>query len=459
MKKIFVSDYTLRQTAANGSAVSFREKTNIAKCLDELGVDAVELGAIKSGKEDVIVNRTIASAIKKAAVSIPVGFSEAEIDEAWECVKDAVKPCLQVIVPTSTVQMEYLFHMKDAQMTQKVAALVAYAKGKCENVEFVAMDASRAEIDFLVNICKTAEESGATAVTVCDDAGIMAPRAFGDMVSDVKSMVSVPVYACPSNAIYMAAAAAMEAIASGADGVKTTIADEKTLQLVQFADVVRVLDCEEDIECGLDQTGIHRAVSVFAGKTTIAAEPTAIQEDAAVLLNGESSLTDIARAVFALGYEVSDEDNGRVYEEFKRVIARKETISAKELEAIVASVAMQVPSTYHVENYICNSGSAAKSMACVSLMTDDVVYDGVSTGDGPIDASFRAIEQAIGHHYELDDFQIQAVTEGREALGSALVKLRSLGKLYSGNGLSTDIVGASIRAYVNALNKIVYEEE
>ena len=179
----------------------------------------------------------------------------------------------------------------------------------------------------------------------------------------------------------------------------------------------------------------------------------------AVLLNGESTLADIAKAVYALGYEISDEDNGKVYEEFKRVVSRKESISAKELEAIVASTAMQVPSTYHVENYICNNGSAVKSMACVSLLKDDIVYDGVSTGAGPIDASFRAIEQAIGHHYELDDFQIQAVTEGREALGSALVKLRSGGKLYSGNGLSTDIVGASIRAFVNALNKIVYEEE
>ena len=108
---------------------------------------------------------------------------------------------------------------------------------------------------------------------------------------------------------------------------------------------------------------------------------------------------------------------------------------------------------------MCNIGNTIKSMASVILVKDGVECNGLSTGDGPIDASFRAIEQAIGHHYELDDFQIQSVTEGREALGSALVKLRSGGKLYSGNGLSTDIVGASIRAYINALNKIVYEEE
>ena len=104
------------------------------------------------------------------------------------------------------------------------------------------------------------------------------------------------------------------------------------------------------------------------------------------------------------------------------------------------------------------SGNKTASLAHVTLLLDGQTVSGVSDGDGPIDASFRAIEQAVGCHYELDDFQIQAVTEGKEALGAALVKLRSNGKLYSGNGISTDIVGASIRAYLNALNKIVFEE-
>ena len=98
-------------------------------------------------------------------------------------------------------------------------------------------------------------------------------------------------------------------------------------------------------------------------------------------------------------------------------------------------------------------------MSQVTLTSGDETLLGVSTGDGPIDSAFRAIEQCIGYHYELDDFQVQAVTEGKEALGSAIVRLRNKGKLYSGNGISTDIVAASIRAYINALNKIVYEEE
>ena len=458
MKKILVSDFTLRQSATNRTVVSFREKTGIAKCLDALGVDTIELAALKAGKEDCIVNRTIASVVKQAMVAIPAGFSEAETDAAWECIKDAAKPCLQVIVPTSTVQMEYTYHMKDAHMLQKVASLVSYAKSKCESVEFVALDATRAEKAFLVNVCKAAQDAGASAVTLCDDAGIMAPKAFGDMIRSVKEAVSVPVYACPSDAIYMAAATAVEAIAAGADGVKTTISGDQTLQLARFADVIRVLGSEAEIECGLDQTSIHRAVSVYTGKGATDGEAAPVEDDASVLLGSDSTLADIAKAIDTLGYELSDEDVGKVWEEFKRVTARKDSVSARELEAVIASAAMQVPSTYHLESYVCNSGNTIKSMASILLMKDGVEYNGLSTGDGPIDASFRAIEQAIGHHYELDDFQIQSVTEGREALGSALVKLRSNGKLYSGNGLSTDIVGASIRAFVNALNKIVYEE-
>ena len=164
-------------------------------------------------------------------------------------------------------------------------------------------------------------------------------------------------------------------------------------------------------------------------------------------------------AVKKLGYDLSEEDGAAVYEAFLRIAARKESVGRKELESIVASAAMQVPPTYRVESYVINSGNIITATAHMKLRRDDRLKEGISTGDGPIDAAFLAIEQIVGHHYELDDFQIQAVTEGREAMGETVVKLRSNGKLYSGRGVSTDIVGSSIRAYVNALNKIVYEED
>ena len=137
----------------------------------------------------------------------------------------------------------------------------------------------------------------------------------------------------------------------------------------------------------------------------------------------------------------------------------KAKLEAKELEAIIASSALQAPPTYHLVSYVVNSGNLVAATSHIVLEKEGKKIQGVCIGDGPIDASFLAIEQILGRHYELDDFQIQSVTEGREAMGDALVKLRAGGKLYSGRGISTDVIGASINAYLNALNKIAYEEQ
>ena len=160
-----------------------------------------------------------------------------------------------------------------------------------------------------------------------------------------------------------------------------------------------------------------------------------------------------------LGYDLSEEDGAKVYEAFQAIADKKEKVGAKELDAIVAAAAMQVPPTYVLDSYVVTSGNTISATAHLKLHKQDKVLEGVSIGDGAIDAAFLAIEQITGQHYELDDFQIQAVTEGREAMGQTVVKLRSGGKVYSGRGISTDIVGAGIRAYINALNKIVYEED
>ena len=166
----------------------------------------------------------------------------------------------------------------------------------------------------------------------------------------------------------------------------------------------------------------------------------------------------VVKVVRRLGYDLSEEDNARIYEAFQRIAASKHFVSTRELDAIIATTAMQVPAAYRIASYVITCGSTVSAMAHLALEHNGQRQQGMAAGDGPIDAAFLAIEQIIGHHYELADFQIQTVTEGREAMGSALVKLRSGGKLYSGSGISTDIIGACIRAYISALNKIVYEE-
>ena len=178
-----------------------------------------------------------------------------------------------------------------------------------------------------------------------------------------------------------------------------------------------------------------------------------------VSLSVHDSRESILQAISHLGYDLDPSDQEKVYNAFRNVAEKKETVTLRELDAIVAAEAMQVPTVCSVLSYVINTGSHIGAMAHMKLLQHDQTVEGIAVGDGAIDAAFRAIEQATGRHFELDDFRIQAMTEGRDSTGETIIRLRSQGKLYSGRGVSTDIVGASIMSYINALNKIVYEEE
>ncbi len=177
-----------------------------------------------------------------------------------------------------------------------------------------------------------------------------------------------------------------------------------------------------------------------------------------VTLDSSAGMEEIRGILLEMGYDLGEEDIAKIYENFKGSMEEKSFIGIRELDAIVASTAMQVPSTYRIKNYVIMSGNVITATANIMIEKNGEVIRGLGTGDGPIDAAFRAIEEITGHHYELVDFQIQTMTEGRDAMGSALVKLRAGGKLYSGTGMSTDIIGAAILAYISVLNKITYEK-
>ncbi len=441
--KLYVVDSSLCQDSAK--ALSFREKLQLAKTLAASGVDALLLPALDGSKEGAVISRTIAGAVSCAAI-LPCDSLEG-VAAAWECLKEASSPGIAIALPISTVQMEYMYHKKAPKMLEAIASLCKAASSFCENVIFFAGDASRAEEGFAAQACGVAAENGAKAVVLCDDSGVCLPQELGALVAQAQG----PVYVQPSNALDMAAACAVEAIKAGAAGICTAMG-ENTLRPDRLAQLLRTKGAALGVESSLDVTAIAASLE----GTAPAAEDIA---ESSLALDETGSVSDIAAAVAALGYELSDEDVGKVYQEFRRVIRKRGKLENAELEAIIATAAMQVPSTFHVVNYVVNCGNVMTATANITLERNGETLAGVSMGDGPIDAAFHAIEGIIGHHYELDDFQISAVTKGREAVGNAIVRLRSAGKLYSGSGISTDIIGASIRAYINALNKIVYEEK
>ena len=469
MQTILISDTTLQQAqSAAGTALSFKESLEIAKLIDRLQPHAIELPPMKSGVADALLVKSIASAVRHAKLVLSVALTEADVEAAAQALRDARQPCICIHAPLSTVQMEYQCHKKPAAMLELIDRLVKKAVSLGVEVAFSAGDATRAEPDFLAQALQTAVDAGASAVTVCDTAGVMLPDEFGAFVRTLlertPALNGVTFGVQCSDVLHLAAGCAVAAMREGARLIRTTLPETGLTQLNALAAILRARGMDLGLSMQLattELTRIEKQVDWILHARRDAASPyeggSSRQTDEALRLDASSTRREVAEAVERLGYDLSEEDGAKVFEAFGRIAARK-AVGEKELDAIVASAALQVPPAYTLESYVINSGNVITATAHIKLKRDGRTLQGIAPGDGPIDAAFLAIEQLIGHHYELDDFQIQAITEGREAMGSALVRLRSGGRLYAGKGISTDVIGASIHAYVSALNKIIYEE-
>ena len=457
MKKIKIADTTLCQKE---KTFTFKEKLEIIRQLEKLNCNIIELPEIENEKTDILLVRTASSFAKNSIISVTAGSDEQSIENASAALSNTKNPRIKIEVPTSPVGMEYFMHKKPDKMLEWVCFAVKKATQLCSDVEFSAVDATRAEPDFLKKIIITAVESGAKTVSVADNAGEMLPDDFADFGKTIADYAGVPVGVYCSDKTGLACAQSIMAVKNGVSFVKTSV-DSSTASIETFAGIIKNCGYNYGFCTNINYTEIHRIIErikwIMEGKqTNKTVSSVKISEDS-IRLDSNDDINAVKEAVEKLGFDLSDEDNKRVHEEVCRV-AQKRIVGAKELDAIVATVALQAPDSYKLESYVVNNGNIISSSAQITLSREGKKLQGIAIGDGPIDASFVAIEQIIGHKYELDDFQIQSVTKGKEAVGNALVKLRFNGKLYSGNGISTDIIGASIRAYISAVNKIVFDE-
>jgi 2-isopropylmalate synthase len=467
MNKIRISDRTiLLKSQGNEATLSFKEKVEIARLLESANVDVVEFPAIENEKTDTLLLKTVCAFLKNSVMSVQVGITPESVEATYNAIKSASKPRLSVALPISPVGMEYTCHKKAPKMIELIKALVEKAVSLCDDVEFVALDATRAENDVLVSTIKTAIEAGAKTVTICDNEASMLPDAFINFIEETKKAIpeleSVNLGVLCEDTNGCAAASSMLAVTHGAVEVKCVSYNSNITSIVTISNIIRNNGDKLGVCCGIKYSEFLRIINQIAkiadGKQIISVTETTSSVPASEFnLTENDSQETVLKAVKNLGYDLSDEDSAKVFERFKSV-ASKKTISNKELDAIVATTALQVTPAYKLVDYVINTGNIITSSAQITLEKDGENKQSIGIGDGPIDAAFTTIEQIVGHHYELDDFQIHSVTEGREATGSALVKLRANGKLYSGNGVSTDIIGASIRAYINAINKIIFEE-
>lgn len=458
MKKIQIADATL---CRNDRSFSFKEKIEIAKQLDKLNVNRIELPEIKNEKTDILLIRTISSFVKSSIICVEAGSTIESIDKAFDALKNAENKSIRISLPVSSVLMEYNLHKKNAKMLEWIEKTVSYAKEKCDDIEFSMADVTRAEKEFVKQAVEAAVKAGATSVCFCDSAGEMLPDEFALFIENISKDISIPVGVYCSNKNGLACANALLAVKKNASIVKTSVGGD-TVETKIFASLFKNSGETFGISSDIVYTKLNRRIEnieriINANFNEKSSLSIAENDKISIRLDKNDSIEDVIVASKMLGYDLTDEDGIKVFEAFKSV-AEKKNVGAKELDVIIANVSLQAPETYKLVSYIVNNGNLISTSAQITLEKNSETLQGICIGDGPVDAAFHAIEQITGCHYELDDFQIQSVTEGKEAIGSALVKLRFEGKLYSGNGISTDIVGASVKAYLNALNKIVFEE-
>ena len=470
MRDIRVSDITMREAAASKAlSLSFKEKLEIVKILDRIGVGSIEVEGIESSKVDSLRIKSIASLVKNSTLAVPVKMDDESIEAVWSAAKGAKSVRLQVEAAVSPSCMEYIQRSKADALIADVAAAVAKCAELTDDVEFVAIDATRTDVAYLAKIIDAVVKAGAKTVTVCDAAGSMLPEEFAQFIADLYEAtpqlkdIDLGISCC--NNLNMADACAVAGVMAGASLVKAT---SYPMGVVALDNVARILAAKADslgAQSHVRVTELKRAMNQVArlccDERSKGAQFTGTVSEAVegVVLTASDDQDTVMQYVERLGYSLSDEDAAAVFEAFKKIAANKERVGATELDAIVASAALQVPPTYTLEGYVINSGLSFKATSHISLLKNGELVEAVSLGDGPIDSSFKSIESVVGKHYELDDFRIRAVTEGREAVGESVVKLIADGKVYSGRGISTDIVESSIRAYINALNKIAYEEQ
>lgn len=460
MKKIVISDISLKECLKNKAFnFTFKEKLEIAKRLCELGVDVIEISAPMHEADKVLI-KTICACAKDTCVSLSI--DKEEDLNSISLISNAKNSRASVNVPVSPVLMEYFSAKRPKAVLEYIKNVTKSAKEKCSDVEVNFLDATRADVAFLKDAICLAIENGASTISLTDIFGAMLPKEFAlllqELYNDIPRLKEVKVGVQLNNTFDMAMPSIFEALDMGVTEIKSSVLSE--LGLMDFASMIKSLEflgVKKGYENGINKTAMNRILSrleseISKNSSIVSAENKADNKE----IDKNVTEEELKTMIQDFGFDLSEDDFNKVWTEYNR-ISEKKNVTLKDLEVIVSNYAFQVPEVYVLDRFSVNSSNVLTATASVSVIKEGKNVSGLSYGNGAVDACFKAIENIAGEHFELDDFEIGAVTEGREALGKAMVKLRAGDKVFVGRGISTDVIGASIRAYVDALNKIAYE--
>lgn len=479
-----------------------QEKLEIAKQLESLGVDCMEAGFPIASKGDFEGVKAIAENIRKPIIVALARTVKEDIDRAWEAIQAAARPRIHTFIATSDIHMKYKLKMEPEEVLRRAIEMTAYAKSLCSDVEFSPEDGSRTRPEFLYRVFEAVIHAGATVVNLPDTVGYSTPAEFGALIKGIrenvknidKAIISVHCH----NDLGLGVANSLAAIENGAEQVECTINGlGERAGNAALEELVMAIKTRKDFynfHTNIVTEQIHRASSLVSNLTGVQIQPNKAVVGAnafahesgihqhGILANRETyeimtpESIGLKQSQMVLGkhsgrhaFEERLKDLGYTnlnsveindaFGKFKDLADKKKYVMDKDLEAIVSEEVYQIPEVVELEYFHISSGNTLISTATVKVTREGEVIEEAACGDGPVDATFKAIDRASGVDVTLKDYFLRAVTGGKDALGEVTVKVEKNDRMYVGRGISTDIIEASAKAYVNAINKMLYDTD
>ena len=502
-KRIYIFDTTLRDGEQSpGVSLNTHEKLEIARQLTKLGVDIIEAGFPIASPGDFDAVKAISQQVRGATVAALARANQQDIDRAWEAVQYAEQARIHTFLATSDIHMQHKLRMSREQVLEAAVAAVKLAKSYTSDVEFSAEDAFRSELDFLCQVLEAAINAGATTVNIPDTVGYATPAEFGEFIRQIrervpnidKARISVHCH----NDLGLAVANSLAAVLNGAGQIEVAVngigerAGNCSLEEVVMALYTR--KAFFDMETGINTKEIYRTSKMVSKLTGMKVQPnkavvgknafaheSGIHQDGVLkerttyeIMNPETIGLSVENIVLGkhsgrhavkdrlerLGYNLTDEELEKAFTRFKTLADKKKEISDQDLQAIVEEEIRVIPEAYHLDYMHISSGTSIKPTATIGLRKNGDRIDEAACGDGPVDAIYKAIDKITDVRGTLVVYNLDAITGGKDALGEVTVKFESerTKRVYTGRGVSTDVLEASAKAYVNAINKLLYSE-
>jgi len=500
--RIKIFDTTLRDGEQSpGATMNEAEKVRIAQQLEKLGVDIIEAGYPASSEGDFEAVQTIARSIKRCEVAALARTNPSDIDRAWKAIKDAKHPRIHTFISTSSVHLAHMIKKTKEDVIKVAAQSVARARRYTPNVEFSPQDATRTDVNFLFAVIEAAIRAGATTINIPDTVGYAIPSEFGNLIrrmrEEVKGIDKVTLSVHCHNDLGLAVANSLEAIQNGAGQIECTIngigerAGNASLEEIVMA--IRTRNDLLPFYTGIHPEYIHgtsRLVSKITGmlvqpnKAIVGANAFAhesgIHQDgvlkekltyeimtpesvgipkSSIVLGKLSGRHGFRERLKELGYRLSEGDLERAFNRFKQLADKKRDIYDEDIESIVVEEILRMPKRYKLVYLNVVGGNVTVPTATVQMEIDGKLIQDAGFGDGPVDATFKTIKKITKTKSKLLQFAINAITGGTEAQGEVTVRLEEKGQTVIGQGADTDVIVASAKAYINALNKMEFRKQ